>query len=136
MSFFNYIEASQGLAKLTALQVQFKELTEEEIIKLSNIFDDPSSYGLYEGGSIYSADIKAIPSQRIFEMIKRLKDSEIDKIEFVFCDFIEEVIPKILQFQIKIDKEGKMELTWINDQDLASGFSETIEKRWKKLQQK
>ncbi|MHA1912129.1 MAG: hypothetical protein ACTSYA_10575 [Candidatus Kariarchaeaceae archaeon] len=136
MSFFNYIEASQGLAKLTALQVQLYDLTEEEIDKLTSTFNDPSSFGLYEGGSIYSADIKAIPSQRIFEMIEHLKKLKIEKIEFVFCDFIEEVIPKILQFQVKINKEGKIELTWINDQDKASAFMETIAERWSKLIEK
>jgi hypothetical protein len=136
MSFLKYIEASQGLAKLTALQVKFYELTEEEIEKLKSTFDDPSSYGLYEGGSIYSADIKAIPSQRIFEMIEHLNNIEIDKIEFVFCDFIEEVIPKILQFQVKIDKKGEIELTWINDQNKVNAFSKTVEKRWSKLLEK
>ncbi|MCG3217911.1 MAG: hypothetical protein KAR35_02840 [Candidatus Heimdallarchaeota archaeon] len=134
MSFFKYIEASQGLAKLTALQVQLFNLTEEETNKLKTTFNDPSSYGLFEGGSIYSADIKSIPSQRVSEMIDYLKKIEIDKIKFVFCDFIEEVIPKILQFQVKIDKEGEIELTWINDQDKASSFSETIRKRWTILQ--
>lgn len=133
MTFSKYIEASQGLAKLTAIQVQLYDLTEEEVSKLKTTFNDPSSYGLYEGGSIYSADINAIPSQRIFKMIESLKELKIDKIENVYCDFIEEVVPKIIQFQVKIDKNGIIELTWINDQETSATFNETIEKRWKKL---